>query len=160
MVPCTAAQRQAHMLAPVCGEQGGARRVLPRSWSAAPDLLPPPPHCLTRRSNPLAATEYVNDIYSYYKRVENKYRVAPDYMNSQVRPGGRQASVGGGEGGGGLRPPQITFRAPAPAGLRASRVEAGSCIVSLLPLRRRAHPSLLLNKHHRRRTSTSRCAPS
>lgn len=35
--------------------------------------------------NPLAATEYVNDIYSYYKRVEHKFRVAPDYMNAQVR---------------------------------------------------------------------------
>jgi len=36
------------------------------------------------RANPLAMTEYVNDIYSYYKRVEPKYRVAPDYMKKQV----------------------------------------------------------------------------
>ncbi len=36
------------------------------------------------RMNPLAASDYVNDIYNYYKRVENKYRVAPTYMSSQV----------------------------------------------------------------------------
>lgn len=36
------------------------------------------------RMNPLAASDYVNDIYNYYKRVENKYRVAPTYMSSQA----------------------------------------------------------------------------
>lgn len=36
------------------------------------------------RSNPLAATEYVNDIYTYYRRVEPKYRVSPSYMASQT----------------------------------------------------------------------------
>jgi hypothetical protein len=36
------------------------------------------------RDNPLAATEYVNDIYAYYRRVEPRFRVAHDYMRSQV----------------------------------------------------------------------------
>ena len=35
-------------------------------------------------NNPLAATEYVNDIYSYYRRAEPRYRVSPTYMASQV----------------------------------------------------------------------------
>lgn len=51
------------------------------------------------RANPLAMTEYVNDIYSFYKRVEPKYRVASDYMKKQVRGrGGRcmfNVSMGG-----------------------------------------------------------------
>ncbi len=37
--------------------------------------------------------EYVQDIHSYYKRVEPKYKVAADYMKKQVggtvSPGGR-----------------------------------------------------------------------
>jgi hypothetical protein len=36
------------------------------------------------RNNPLAETEYVNDIFKYYRRVESKYRVAPDYMSKQT----------------------------------------------------------------------------
>lgn len=36
------------------------------------------------RNNPLAAPEYANDIYSYYRRIEPKYRVSPDYMVSQT----------------------------------------------------------------------------
>ncbi|KAJ9533736.1 hypothetical protein QJQ45_026808 [Haematococcus lacustris] len=36
------------------------------------------------RNNPLAATEYVNDIYSYYRRIEPKYRVSAAYMASQA----------------------------------------------------------------------------
>jgi hypothetical protein len=36
------------------------------------------------RENPLAVADYVNDIQSYYKRVEPKFRVAPDYMRNQV----------------------------------------------------------------------------
>ena len=35
----------------------------------------------------MAATEYVNDIYSYYKRVEHKFSVPADYMRQQVRCG-------------------------------------------------------------------------
>lgn len=37
------------------------------------------------RHNPLAATEYANDIHAYYRRVEPKFRVSPDYMANQVR---------------------------------------------------------------------------
>ena len=37
------------------------------------------------RANPLAMAEYVNDIHSYYKRAEPKYRVEPTYMKKQVR---------------------------------------------------------------------------
>lgn len=40
-----------------------------------------------RRMNTLAATEYVNDIYTYYKRVEHKFLVPADYMKQQVRCG-------------------------------------------------------------------------
>jgi cyclin B len=36
-------------------------------------------------ANPLAATEYVNDLYSYFRRVEPRFRVAPGYMSRQVR---------------------------------------------------------------------------
>jgi hypothetical protein len=36
------------------------------------------------RASPLAVTEYVNDIYRYYRRVEPRFRVAADYMGKQV----------------------------------------------------------------------------
>ena len=35
-------------------------------------------------ADPLHATEFVADIFSYYKRVEPQLRVAPDYMTRQV----------------------------------------------------------------------------
>jgi G2/mitotic-specific cyclin-B, other len=34
--------------------------------------------------NPLYASEYVNDIFSYYRRVEPQFRVSSTYMSSQV----------------------------------------------------------------------------
>lgn len=37
-------------------------------------------------SDPLAAADYVHNIYSYYRRVEPRYRVAQDYMSTQVSP--------------------------------------------------------------------------
>lgn len=37
------------------------------------------------RANPLAATDYVNDIYAYYRRAEPKFRVHPEYMGTQAR---------------------------------------------------------------------------
>jgi cyclin B len=37
------------------------------------------------RKDPLAASEYVADIFSYYKRVEPQFRVSPNYMSRQVR---------------------------------------------------------------------------
>jgi hypothetical protein len=36
------------------------------------------------RTDPLAATDYVHNIYSYYRRVEPKFRVDPGYMATQV----------------------------------------------------------------------------
>ena len=36
------------------------------------------------KSDPLAASDYVGDIITYYKRIEPLYRVAPDYMSRQV----------------------------------------------------------------------------
>jgi hypothetical protein len=36
------------------------------------------------KDDPLAAADYVSDIFSYYRRVEPQYRVSPDYMSSQV----------------------------------------------------------------------------
>lgn len=36
------------------------------------------------KGNPLAASEYANDIIKYFKRVEPLYRVEPDYMSRQV----------------------------------------------------------------------------
>lgn len=38
-------------------------------------------------ADPLNATDFVADIFSYYKRVEPQLRVAPDYMTRQVGPG-------------------------------------------------------------------------
>ncbi|KAI8477515.1 MAG: B type cyclin [Monoraphidium minutum] len=36
------------------------------------------------RANPLAAVTYVNDIYRFYRRVEPRFRVKPDYMGQQA----------------------------------------------------------------------------
>uniref|UniRef100_A0A383W4K9 Cyclin N-terminal domain-containing protein n=1 Tax=Tetradesmus obliquus TaxID=3088 RepID=A0A383W4K9_TETOB len=35
------------------------------------------------KHNPLAASEYANSIYNYYRRVEPKFKVAHDYMQTQ-----------------------------------------------------------------------------
>lgn len=51
--------------------------------SSAPPASPVPDIDAQDRTNPLAATEYVNDIYAYFKRVEPKFRVQPDYMTKQ-----------------------------------------------------------------------------
>lgn len=40
----------------------------------------------TDAADPLNATDFVADIFSYYKRVEPQLRVAPDYMTRQVGP--------------------------------------------------------------------------
>ena len=37
------------------------------------------------RGDPLAATDYVEDIFAYYRRVESAFRTAPDYMKDQVK---------------------------------------------------------------------------
>lgn len=36
------------------------------------------------RDDPLAATTYVCDIFSYWKRCEPMFRVGPEYMSRQV----------------------------------------------------------------------------
>ena len=36
--------------------------------------------------DPLAASVYVRDIFSFYKRIEGTFRPSPDYMSRQVRP--------------------------------------------------------------------------
>ncbi|KAF5843420.1 B type mitotic cyclin [Dunaliella salina] len=63
--------------------------VPPRSRRSSRSVVAPPPSPLPDidgpdRMNPLAATEYVNDIYSYYKRVEHKFSVPADYMKQQA----------------------------------------------------------------------------
>jgi len=63
--------------------------VPPRSRRSSRSVVAPPPSPLpdidgADRMNPLAATEYVNDIYSYYKRVEHKFSVPADYMKQQA----------------------------------------------------------------------------
>ncbi len=37
------------------------------------------------KKDPLAASEYVADIFGYYKRIEPQFRVSPSYMSRQVR---------------------------------------------------------------------------
>jgi len=39
-------------------------------------------------ADPLQASEYVGDIFTYYRRVEPQFRVSPDYMLQQVRAHG------------------------------------------------------------------------
>jgi cyclin B len=41
--------------------------------------------------NPLAASEYANSIYDYYRRVEPKFSVSHDYMKNQVSCAGSPA---------------------------------------------------------------------
>ncbi|GFH06727.1 cyclin N-terminal domain-containing protein [Haematococcus lacustris] len=52
--------------------------------TAVPPASPLPDIDSEDRNNPLAETEYVNDIYSYYRRIEPKYRVSSTYMTSQA----------------------------------------------------------------------------
>lgn len=56
--------------------------IAPRG-TGAPPAFPLPDIDALDRSNPLAVTDYINDIQSYYRRAEPKYRVAPDYMKNQ-----------------------------------------------------------------------------
>lgn len=56
--------------------------------SKAPSVPPPSPLPdidSVDSNNPLAASQYANSIYNYYRRVEAKFKVAHDYMQSQVR---------------------------------------------------------------------------
>jgi len=47
------------------------------------------------RTNPLAATDYVDDVYRYYRRVEPQFRVPADYMSTQVGAVFWSCSMGG-----------------------------------------------------------------
>ncbi len=47
----------------------------------------------TDAGNPLAASDYVDDIYRYYRRVEPQFRVPSDYMVKQVRTYMRQTQL-------------------------------------------------------------------
>lgn len=76
-------------------------------------------------ADPLAATDFVTDIFGYYKRMEPVLRVSPDYMVHQVggraRAGGRMGAGAEGRlagrvaaGGAGQRPARRTAPTPAP----------------------------------------------
>jgi len=45
------------------------------------------------RENPLACTDYVNDIYSYFRRVEPTYCVPPNYMAQQADINDRMRAI-------------------------------------------------------------------
>jgi len=70
------------------------RRLSSRSVQQQPPPSPLPDIDGSDRSNPLAAYEYVNDVYRYYRRVEPQFRVPADYMSQQV--GARGALFRGG----------------------------------------------------------------
>lgn len=57
--------------------------VAPRSSGAAPPS-PLPDIDSADKLNPLMASEYVNDIYSYYRRVECSFRVPESFMSTQA----------------------------------------------------------------------------
>lgn len=65
----------AQQLLPVQQEQ----RQRPAGLPPLPDIDGPDKH------NPLAECQYVNDIYSYFRQAEPKYRAPANYMESQVR---------------------------------------------------------------------------
>ncbi len=59
------------------------RSVVPKKPEVPPSPLPDIDG--EDRANPLYETAYVNDIYSYYRRIEPKFKIQPGYMTSQVR---------------------------------------------------------------------------
>lgn len=67
-------QQPAQQLLPA-QEQQQQRAALP----PLPDIDGPDKY------NPLAECQYVNDIYSYFRHIEPKYRAPANYMESQVR---------------------------------------------------------------------------
>ena len=64
--------------------------LVSRSESAAAAAKEPSPASPTPdidnedRTNPLAASAYVGDIFAYYRRVEPIFRTSSDYMKEQV----------------------------------------------------------------------------
>ena len=59
---------------------GAVLDIKPQPLSPMPDIDS------EDKGNELAASEYVADIFSYYRRVEPQYRVSPTYMSRQVPP--------------------------------------------------------------------------
>lgn len=57
----------------------------PSASASAPPPSPLPDIDSADKHNPLAASEYANSIYNYYRRVEPRFRVAHDYMANQAR---------------------------------------------------------------------------
>jgi hypothetical protein len=63
-----------------------------RSESAVADRRAPGQEALlpdidaADKGDPLAATDYVSDIYAYYRRIEPRTRPNANYMASQVGP--------------------------------------------------------------------------
>lgn len=52
--------------------------------TAAVPVSPIPDIDKEDKTDPLAVSDYIGDIISYYRRIEPLYRVAPDYMSRQV----------------------------------------------------------------------------
>jgi hypothetical protein len=63
--------------------EAAARRA--SAAAAAAPLSPLPDIDSKDKHNPLAASDYAQDIYCYYRRVEPRFAVSPGYMASQVR---------------------------------------------------------------------------
>jgi len=63
-----------------------------RRAAAAEPASPMPDIDRADAADPLQASEYVGDIFTYYRRVEPQFRVAPDYMLQQVRARGCAAA--------------------------------------------------------------------
>ena len=55
-----------------------SERELVRQGSALPDIDS------KDHDDPLTASVYVRDIFSFYKRIEGNFRPSPDYMSRQV----------------------------------------------------------------------------
>jgi len=66
-----------------------------RAGPAASPLSPLPDIDSKDKHNPLAASDYAQDIYCYYRRVEPRFAVAADYMTGQVRAWLRIAMASG-----------------------------------------------------------------
>lgn len=66
-----------------------------RRAAAAEPASPMPDIDRADAADPLQASEYVGDIFTYYRRVEPQFRVSPDYMLQQVRARGSAAGSAG-----------------------------------------------------------------
>ena len=78
-VPASAGSSMSQLLAARSEEAMATRKAPVSAASPCPDIDS------ADKGDPLFASEYASDIFSYYRRVEPLYRVAPDYMTRQVR---------------------------------------------------------------------------